>query len=131
MENAKSKDLTVKQFSPVPRKMADWVRKTEFHRTINDLVEEIHLVLVMSSDDTYRKFLDAVYDEQAIEGSLAADNIEAARLIRDEAKKRNVIRIADSKLATIVKALNIALRRYGESRNERRNRIGGEIIETD
>ena len=49
------------------------------------MVEEIHLMLY--EDDDYQRFLYAVYDEQAIEGSLAADNIMAAGMIRDKAGK--------------------------------------------
>lgn len=112
---------------PVPREIANWVRKTEFHRTINDMVEDIHLALIVDHDD-YREYLDAVWDEQAVEGSLALDNGEAARIIRDEAKKRNVTKVATAKLSVIVKALNIVLRRYGVSRSERRNSVGGETV---
>jgi hypothetical protein len=122
-----SKALRV--YTPVPRQMANWVRKADLARTINDLVEDIHTVLVDKSPE-YVGYLDAVYDEQAVEGSLATDNTLAAMLIRDEAKKRNVPRVADAKLATIVKALNIVLRRYGVSRNERRNMVVGEIVNT-
>jgi hypothetical protein len=126
-QTSPSKAIT--RYQPVPRQMANWVRKADLSRTINDLVEDIHTALVDKNGD-YLKYLDAVYDEQAQEGSLAADNTLAAMMIRDEAKKRNVPRVADAKLATIVKSLNVVLRRYGVSRTERRNMVGGEIVST-
>jgi hypothetical protein len=103
------------------------VRKAGLNRTINDLVEDLHLGLIDKSPE-YAKYLDATWDEQAVEGSLAFDNSMAALLIRDEAKKRNVQRVVEAKGATIVKALNIVLRRYGASRNERKHMLGGEIV---
>lgn len=114
--------------NPVPRTVAGWVRKTELNRTLNDQVEEIHLVLVENPE--YLRWLDAVYDEQTIEGSLAADNLEAAQMIREEAKRRKITRVAEAKKATIVKAMNIVLRRYGMARTDRRNMVGGEIVPT-
>jgi hypothetical protein len=126
-QNQRSNALQHRPFLPVPTERSNWIRKTDFKRTINDMVEDLHLELVETSDE-YRGFLDAVWDEQAIEGSLAADNTMAAQLIRAEAVRRNVPQIATAKLATIVKALNIVLRRYGVSRNDRRNMVGGENV---
>jgi hypothetical protein len=53
-------------------------------RSINDLVEDIHKMLIQN--DQYLGFLYALYDEQAVEGSLAADDIELARMIREKAR---------------------------------------------
>lgn len=117
----------------LPESVSDLVqlRKSEAKRTLNDQVEEIHLSLY-DSHDKYTEYLYAVYDEQAIEGSLAADNFKAAEIIREEAKKRGKVEVARQKLATIVKSLNIVLRRYnGCSRKERRNMIGGEVLPSE
>jgi hypothetical protein len=103
-------------------------RKLKAKRTLNDLVEDIHLSLV--EDGKYIGFLDAVYDEQAKEGSLAADNLEAAHMIREKAVKINS-EIAKEKKATIAKSLNIVLRRYEWSRKERRNTVDGETVRTE
>ena len=127
MAEAEKVQSKVAEYKPVPRSVAAWVRKTEFHRTLNDLVEDVHLALVDKSQQ-YVKYLDAVHDEQAVEGSLAADNIMAAQMIREEAKNRNMPRLAEAKLATIVKGMGVVLRRYHMSRQERRNMIGGEVV---
>lgn len=103
-------------------------RKGDPHKTLNDHIEEIHSALY--EDAKYQRFLDAVYDEDAVEGSLAADNLEAARMIRSHASEddRNTY-VADKKLATISKALGVVLRRYGMSRKERSRMIDGETVD--
>lgn len=105
-------------------------RKSEMHRTLNDHVEDIHLALY--TDPDYQRLLDAVYDEDAVEGSLAADNLEAATMIRDYARKdkRNPY-VGDKKKATISKALGVVLRRYGMSRKERSRMVHGETVNTN
>ena len=87
-------------------------------RTLIDQVEQIHLSLI--EDDQYFRYLEAVYDEQAVEGSLFADDTMAAEMIRDYAKKIACSAVAHEKAATIVKALGAVLRRYGASRKQRR-----------
>lgn len=119
---------SVKAFVPVPRHLDEWVRKSPFNRTLNDLVEEIHIELV-NSNENYRKFLDAVYDEQAVEGSLVADNLEAARIIREAALKERKVAVSNQKLATLSKALNLVLKRYNQSRKDRRNTVGGHRVD--
>lgn len=104
-------------------------RKLKADRTLNDQVEDIHIR--MYEDKQYRGFLYAVYDEQAVEGSLACDNVKAAEMIRNYARKNDFVEVADQKLATITKVLGVVLRRYGSSRKERRNMIGGEVITGD
>lgn len=112
---------------PLPEKIEDWQRKIKAERTLNDLVEELHR-MVWDSDPKYRQFLRAVYDEQAVEGSLAADNTLAAMILRDKAEKMDGNEVKNEKLATINKALGVVLRRYGQGRKERRNMLGGEIV---
>src|SRR6185312_5657337 len=97
-------------------------RKFEMKRTLNDHVETIHLKLYENED--YQRLLDAV------EGSLAADNLLAAKMIRDFAIADGFDPyVADKKLATIAKALGVVLRRYGVSRKERSRMIDGETVE--
>jgi hypothetical protein len=89
------------------------------------MVEECHIALV--EDQKYLAYLDAVYDEQAIEGSLSADNIMAAQMIRERAKKVDS-ELKHEKLATISKALGVVLRRYDFDRKSRRNTVHGEFV---
>ena len=138
MEDDKSREVS----RPVPRSSVAFLaaRKLKAKRTLNDLVEDQHLKLVddqtLFNDDgiektlgeKYAEYLDAVYDEQAIEGSIVADNIYAAGMIRDAAKRDSNLELGRQKVATIAKALNVVMRRYGQGRNERRWTVGGEVV---
>jgi len=101
-------------------------RITQARKTLNDHVDDIHQRLW--NDPKYQTLLDAVYDEQAVEGSQSADNFLAAQRIRDWAVKNGNTYVQQQKLASIVKALNVVLRRYGISRKQRRNMVAGEIV---
>jgi hypothetical protein len=113
---------------PLPVSAKDWdvARKTETRLTLNDHVERVHNVLRVQ--ESYTRFLYAVWDEQAVEGSLSCDNTEAARLIREKAKEMQIREVADQKLATIVKSLGVVLRRYNQARKQRRNMVDGRIV---
>lgn len=124
-----------KSLKPLPPSLPETVeefrarRKVVTKKTLNDTVEEYHLKLY--DRDDYSRLLYAVYDEQAVEGSLAADNILAASMLREEARRDGNVELSREKLATIAKSLGVVLRRYGESRKERRNMVGGQIVETE
>lgn len=112
----------------LPAKIEDWERKIKGERSLNDLVEDIHRKLV--ENPQYRKLLHAVWDSQAVEGSLSADNTMAALMIREQAKD-DESEVADEKLATISQALGVVLRRYSASRKERRRTVAGEVVPSD
>jgi hypothetical protein len=84
---------------------------------INDQVEQAHLDLI--ADDQYIAFLSAVDNKRAVEGNLFSDDMQAATMIRDWARAHGSL-LAREKLATIIKALRVVLRRYGCSRKQRR-----------
>jgi hypothetical protein len=137
--------------TPLPTNLDEWKRNIKSERTLNDRVEDIHRAILADTKTMvwvdmpdgkrteqprcviYAALLDAVYDEDAVEGSLATDNVEAARVIRDYAREtiNDVQResyVAVKKLHTLVKALNVAIARYGFSRKERARMVGGEIV---
>lgn len=116
-------------FMPLPKTATELLafRKTKSARTLNDLVEAAYLKLYDNAD--FNALIYAVYDEQAVEGSTSADNLMAAKMIRDLAKKNeDMVELANQKLATISKALNIVGRRFGFSRKERQNMLHGEAV---
>jgi hypothetical protein len=115
---------------PLPDNIEKWTRHTKVERTLNDLIEDIHRVLV-NEDPQYRAYLRAVYDAHAVEGSLAADNILAAMIIRNRAKEIGVTEVANEKLAIINLALGVVLRRYHASRKQRRNMIDGQEVPSE
>jgi len=118
---------------PLPSSIDEWERVSKAERTLNDLVEEVHRVLVDDDKlgERYRSLLRAVYDAHAVEGSLAADNVLAAMMIRDKAAEMRSTEIVSEKLAIISMSLNVVLRRYKSSRKERRQMLAGEVVPGD
>lgn len=86
--------------------------------TLNAAVEALHKALWPNPD--YRKLFLATFNEDSVEGSMAADDQEAARMIRNEAIKRNDTVVMGRNLVTIVKALRIVAKRYNIARKQRR-----------
>jgi len=113
----------------LPAELSQWQRFIQTKRTINDQVEDAVRAILESDDrERYRRLMFAVHDSQTVEGSMACDNIEAARLIRDWAKEKDNSELSEEKLATIVKAHNVVLHRYHFTRKERRQMVDGEIV---
>ena len=115
---------------PLPANIEDWTRHIKSERTLNDLVEDIHRMLVNESDK-YRALLRATYDAHAVEGSLSMDNALVAMMIREKAVEIKSTEVAAEKLAVINMALGVVLRRYHASRKQRRNTVGGEEVHTE
>jgi hypothetical protein len=113
--------------TPLPTKIEDWDRKIKGGMTLNDHVETVHLMLWDETPE-YRAFLEAVWDSDAVEGSLAIDNTMAAMLLRDKAKTIDGNPVGRKNLDTIKKSLGVVLRRYGNDRKERRHTVGGQIV---
>ena len=112
---------------PLPEKIEDWERANKVERTLNDLVEDIHRILVNESAD-YRAYLRAVADAHAVTGSLSFDNCKACELIQLKAEKIGSSEVAEEKLAIINLSLGVVLRRYKASRKQRRNMLRGEVV---
>jgi len=112
---------------PLPATVEDMLSRREHaaNRTLNDYVDDIHKTLWGQNSPEYRALLDAVDDADAVEGSLAIDNAKAAELIRAHARKMDMGYVAGKKLASIVRSLNVVLRRYKMTRKERAIRLGG------
>jgi hypothetical protein len=111
----------------LPASIDEWERKIKTERTLNDHIEDLHLMLWNDSED-YRRFLEAVWDSDAVEGSLAIDNVKAAELLREKARTIAGHIVGTKKLDTIVKSLGVVLRRYEFSRKERRHTVEGKIV---
>jgi predicted subunit of tRNA(5-methylaminomethyl-2-thiouridylate) methyltransferase len=102
-------------------------RKAQSQRTLNDYVEEAYIALWPNEE--FRRLLEAVYNEDAVEGSCDDDDHEAAKMIRDFARKDDRIPyLMDKKIATIIKSLRVVMRRYGFGRKERAQTVGGEVV---
>jgi hypothetical protein len=124
-----SQETVLRRPLPLPQKTEDLLkaRKVETTKTLNDYVEDAYVRLWENPE--FRRLLESVYDEDAVEGSLAIDNAKAAEMIRDFARgEGDIPYLRDRKLATIVKALGVVLRRYSFSRAERERTVHGQYI---
>jgi hypothetical protein len=127
MSTDNTKVAKLREAPPLPERIEEWERFIKAERTLNDLVEDVHRILV-NENAKYRGYLRATYDAHAVEGSLAADNVLAAIMIREKAIEIGNTEVAAEKLAIINLALGVVLRRYHASRKQRRNRVGGEEV---
>jgi len=119
----------LRQAPPLPENIDEWERHLKAERTLNDLVEDVHRILV-NENAKYRGYLRAVYDAHAVTGSLAFDNCKACEILQEKAKDLGSTEVAEEKLAIINLALGVVLRRYHASRKQRRNTLGGEEVPT-
>jgi hypothetical protein len=94
------------------------VKKPERKKSLIDEVESI--VFELWDDPEFSKYLEAVYDYDAVEGSTAIDDVMAAIRVREQACDEGTTLDVTS-LAVVVKTLNHVLRRYNLSRKQRRD----------
>ena len=97
--------------------------------SLNDHVDKYYDILWES--ERFRDLLEAVWDEDAVEGSCGTDQTLAAMMIRDAASDAKDSYVAKKKIATIAKSLNVVMRRYHFGRKERRTTVRGETVRTD
>lgn len=122
--------IHLREAPPLPEKIEEWVRFIKAERTLNDLVEDVHRILVNESDE-YRDYLRATFDAHAVTGSISFDNCKACEMIQEKAAAIGNDEVAKEKLYVINLALGTVLRRYKASRKQRRNTIGGEEVAPD
>jgi len=105
---------------PLPTTVAelDTMRVIKRERDFNDAVEDLHRSLF--PDPAYRALLEAVIPEQTVEGSIGADTICAAQMIREKADQMKIAMVKDAQLAVIAKSIGTVMRRYKTSRKQRR-----------
>jgi hypothetical protein len=115
---------------PLPVTLDDWdaQRRSKINRTINDLVEDIHRRLLADPERSlmYQKLMAAIYDEQAVERKLVVDDVMLAQMIREKSSQDDTyVDLAKESLGAIMQAHQVVLRRYGQSRKDRREMVGG------
>lgn len=112
---------------PLPANIDDWTRHIKAERTLNDLVEDLHRILVNESEE-YRAYLRAVDDRLAITGSMDFDDFKACDIIKAKAVEIGSAEVAQEKHGIINLALGVVLRRYKASRRQRRNMLRGQVV---
>jgi len=93
---------------------------------LNDSVNFLFRKL-WATPDFYR-YLVGVYDEQCVEGSRATDNVFAAVKIREAAIAEGDMFVGGQHIHSIVKSLNVVLRRYNLHPKQRMNVLNNEQV---
>ena len=117
------------KIAPLPATRDELLARKTMKRgpSLNDDVDRIHVILWDNPD--YQRFLNAVFDSDAVEGSCTADNFEAARMIRSYAtENKDFYYVSKKNLTTLVKSMSVVLRRYHMSRHERAMTVQGETV---
>ena len=104
---------------PIPRTSQGLLAQRMNQKTFNlhDQVEQIVTDLIPK--DEFFNLIDAVYPEQSIEGSLLADDHEAARMVREYGKANGFPVVAHQKIQTLMRSIKVVLRRYKLGRGQR------------
>ena len=93
-------------------------------RSLIDDTEEVHQALWV--DPNYRRYFNAGYNDQAVEGSTAADDFMAVSMVRAKAQEMGIQSVATANIHNLVLALHRVAGRYeGLSRKERRATVNG------
>ena len=98
-------------------------RKSKAGRTLNDAVEANILDVVNGGNAEFHKLINGTHNEHAVEGSINADNFMAAKMLRDHASEKGDSLVANTDLTSVVRAMGVALRRYGLDRTTRRKSV--------
>ena len=106
--------------TPLPATRADFMARNIISRpkSLNDAVDNI--VVKLLDDERFARFLAPAYPEQSVHGDLFLDDAELARMIIQEAAENDILLITETKLKGVIRAMNVALRRYSFSRKQRR-----------
>ena len=104
----------------LPKTVAKFMemRRNQSTRSLHDEVERLYLVLYETED--FRNLREAVYREQCVEGNFIDDDVASAQMIRDLAKRENIVVITREKLSVIRHSIGVVERRYEASREQRR-----------
>ena len=104
------------------------LRKSVRTRNLNDEVDDINTRLWENPD--YRKWFEALWPTDTIEGSFHDDEHEAARMVREYAQVNQFPIAASAKIASITRSLGVVHRRFaGMSRKERQQSVNGERVD--
>ncbi len=119
------------QATPLPVTREDLLahRKVLKIPTLNDSVEVV--VLRIWEDPQYQRLVKAVTNSEAVEGSLSDDDVAAAGYLREFAKANGVDDVGKANTKAIRTAMGVVLRRYGQSREQRRFIVSGETAPAD
>ena len=105
----------------LPVSSADLPRKSLAPKSLIDQVDELFGKLWDESEE-FRALQEALFDDDAVEGSLRADDFKGALLMRDWVAEGHPVKV--KKLEPLARALRYARKRWGISRKTRLQQLG-------
>jgi hypothetical protein len=120
--------------TPLPKDRATMVaqRLVAADRTLNDYVDDLHVELFEEGTEYY-SCLEAVFNSQAVNGSIGADDFRAAQIIKALAEEKGpaATQVSKQNIETIKRSLHVVWRRYNISRKQRRTTVHGQATPDD
>lgn len=122
---AEMNDLADRTLSRLPATRQELLAKRKL-KTDRSLLDRVEGFLVdLWENDEFRRFLATPDNDQAVEGSLIADKISAAGMLRAKAQKDGDEVVGHETLAVLAKKLDAVLRRFVDvSRADGRRLLG-------
>jgi hypothetical protein len=112
---------------PIPRSRDLPANVTELEagritaRTVSLLDEVEQAFLALFEEPEFKKYRDALEDDACVEGSVFADDICAAQMIRKKAEVLGLHQVEDADLTLLSQKLRAAERRFNVARKQRAN----------
>jgi hypothetical protein len=123
-ETENEQETTPELVAPVhhlPASSADLPRKSLAPKSLIDQVDEL-FGKIWDESAEFRSLQEALFDSDAVEGSLKADDYKGALFMRDWVAEGHPVK--EQKMESLARALRYARKRWGISRTTRLQQLG-------
>jgi hypothetical protein len=103
----------------LPSNVTDLEAQRVVRRTFTLLDETEQALKALFDEPQFRRLRDALEPEETVEGSIFADDIVAAQMIRKVASELNLHQVVSADLTLLAQKLRGAERRFNASRSQR------------
>lgn len=105
----------------LPANVTELLAQRVVKRTVTLLDEVEQAMTELFGEEQFKQYREALDNDNTVEGSVFADDICAAQMIRKKAEEMGLRQIAEADLTTISQKLRAAERRFNASRRQRKN----------
>ena len=105
----------------LPANVTDLLAQRVVKRTVTLLDEVEQAMTAIYDEPQYMRFREAIDNGDAVEGSIFADDIVSAQMIRKKAEVLGLHQVEEADLTLIAQKLRAAERRFNASRKQRKN----------
>ena len=105
----------------LPANVTELLAQRVVKRTVTLLDEVEQAMTELFNEEQFKRYREALDNDSTVEGSVFADDICAAQMIRKKGDEMGLRQIGDADLTAISQKLRAAERRFNASRRQRRN----------